>query len=132
MIGLEMWKKFKETFERDSGLKKPAAKGTFLFVRWRKSSGIEDALKDIDKIDRLFYSPGATTKDREKILEKWNAYKGTFGKVGDSYVKMLEDAIKEDKSDQKRHLEVLKKNLFYVNSYVVDRYKEAYKLFHHL
>jgi hypothetical protein len=119
----EDWQTAKEKFENDTGLKKPAAKGKFLFVSWRKPSGIEDALKDIDKV--------AVTKKEdldEKVFKKWEDLIATLTKKQTAYLKTLDDSIKNEKdesgkSDLYRHMKILKASL----DAIVARAGQGYK-----
>lgn len=118
------WQGAKDKFETDTGLKKPTAKGSVLFVSWRKPTGIEEALKDVDKLL-------ANVKDwsgaDSTIFKKWQGLNETLAKKKESYLKVLEDAIKDEKedsgkSDKYRHLKVLKASLNLVVSQIEQQY----------
>ncbi|OAI47590.1 hypothetical protein AYO44_01550 [Planctomycetaceae bacterium SCGC AG-212-F19] len=125
MAFADEWKDAKEKFETDTGLKKPTAKGKFLFVSWRKPSGIEDALKDIDKVHT---TAGNVALIDDKLLKKWEGLNETLKKKQTAYLKTLDDAIKNEKeeagkTDQYRHMKVLKATL----EAIAARIEAAYK-----
>ena len=118
------WHEAKEKFADNTGLKKPTAKGTFLFVTWRKPSGIEDALKEVDKfIDGVKDWTSADEKG-----SKWEGLNTTLNQKMATYLKTLEDSIKKEKeesgkSEQYRHLKVLKASLETIVTKIEQQYK---------
>lgn len=110
----EDWAKAKTEFETKTGLKKPTAKGSLLLVSWRKSSGIEDALADVDKI--MDGIDGKPLAERKKQLDKWDSLNTTLRNKATAYLGVLEDAIKKEKeaagkTDQYRQQKILKTSL---------------------
>ena len=120
------WQKAKDTFEEQTGLKKPAAKGKLLFVSWRKPSGMEDALKAIDKHEASVTNK--TTADA-KYYKTWETYVADLKKKRDAYLKILEKAIEDEKdkagkSDLYRAFKVLKSEVDVLATRTEQFYKD--------
>lgn len=121
----EDWNAAKQTFEEKTELKKPGAKGTFLFISWRKPSGIEDALKDIDKF--IAGVKDWTAADMN-TFKRWDGLNKTLNQKMVAYLKTLGESIKKEKeeagkTDQYRHLKVLKTSLETIVAKIEQQHK---------
>ena len=101
------WKNTKKEFEKDTNKKKPAEKFLGIF---RKSSGIESALKKLDKS----FKGIDTQKVTPKSVKAFEDALAGFDKTKDAYIKQLEDALSKEKdadSAYAKSLAVLKADL---------------------
>lgn len=99
------WKTTKEKFEKLTGKKKPAEKVLGMF---RKSSGIEGALKDCDKADVAVADKRGGAAPTEKEMEAYKAAKKKYDSTAATYIKSLDDAMKADKGADPAYANALK------------------------
>jgi hypothetical protein len=100
------WSDLKKDFEKNTGKKKPSEKVGLFF---RKSTGIESALKDCDAYFKAF---GETTDSKKKLdaASKLRAALAKTKTATDAYLKTLSTTIKGEKdadSDYTKGLQVL-------------------------
>ena len=101
------WKDTKKEFEKSTDKKKPAEKFLGIF---RKSSGIESALKKLDKS----FKGIDTQKVTPKSVKAFEDALAGFDKTKDAYIKQLEGALSKEKdadSAYAKSLAVLKADL---------------------
>ena len=118
---LDDWKRTKKKFEELTGKKKPSEKLLGIF---RKSSGMESALKSCDKgIEAL--DKNWTQGDQKRLKSQQDMQKAivSFQKEADKYTQMLDSAIAKSKDAEEktvyyRGLKMLKAKLAeYADSY---------------
>jgi hypothetical protein len=97
-VFLDEWKQIKKEFETSTGKSKPSAKAEGFF---RKKSGLEDALKNLEK------AQAKAEKDTEKRKEYKTAV-NQFGKVKTTYIKRLKEVqVESDDQGYKHAIDVM-------------------------
>lgn len=111
MSEVDKWKKAKKEFEQLTGKKKPAEKTLGAF---RKSSGLEDALKKVDKQHTAMSAKNSKGEMTAKELDAYNKAVAEFKKESDNYIKLLEATLAKEKDADSAYgkaLVMLKKQL---------------------
>jgi len=101
------WKDTKKEFEQITGKKKPAEKVLGIF---RKSSGMESSLKQLDKSFKAIDAQ----KVEKKAVDNFEKALSAYDKAKDSYLSQLNDALSKEKdadSAYAKGLDVLKADL---------------------
>ncbi len=110
------WKAAKNKFEAATGADKPTKTGGLWKIKWRKSSGLEDAFKAVDK-----YYDGKSFDDwmafTPKQMDSFKKAVEDLKKTERAYIPQLEKAIEDEKKTDKtlsntyRDLKILKAEL---------------------
>lgn len=121
---VEKWQEAKEKFETDTGLKRPQAKNKVLFVKFKKPSGVEEALKEVAAQE----DKGGFDTRPEKFYTKWEELLETLDRKKKAYLDLLNDAIEgePDKTDKYRALKIFKAELETIATRAASQYKTAH------